>query len=430
MSYVLDYITLFLNVILCICLLYNKYPFIKKHIVKRIGMITLLIIAKASVMVFQIAPLNFITGFCMIILTIHLLFNCNKSSLFIYAALFSMIILCSDVLSVIIVSIFHKNTISVTLGTTSLAWNHHLWDWLLQIILTRVTRLLILKKDRFKITWHEIVFYIFLILFEVSIFAYFSYVAQISSSGFLMLLIMIGFLILDLYVIYIFNKISCLREKERETDLMHQQEQLQLQMYQELQKMYRTTCEAAHDINRHVIALKTWITTNKSEQKVEKYLSELSNTAKQLQPRIKNQNEILEIILNTIASTCERKQIKLDMDIEDFSMEFISDMDITTIFSNLLDNAVDACIEIENAPKEIEIVLCQKMGLIALRITNTCVSKGAELPKKWHSTKKNHTGIGLYNVKKAVEKYEGVVSIKTKQKLFQVSVTLPFDVRK
>lgn len=105
-------------------------------------------------------------------------------------------------------------------------------------------------------------------------------------------------------------------------------------------------------------------------------------------------------------------------------------MDITTIFSNLLDNAVDACIEIENAPKEIEIVLCQKMGLISLRITNTCVSKGAELPKKWHSTKKNHTGIGLYNVKKAVEKYEGIVSIKTKQKLFQVSVTLPFDVKK
>ena len=108
-------------------------------------------------------------------------------------------------------------------------------------------------------------------------------------------------------------------------------------------------------------------------------------------------------------------------------MKFISDMDITTIFSNLLDNAVDACMEIENAPRTIEIVLCQKMGLIALRITNTCAHTRTELLKKRHSTKKNHTGIGLSNVQKTVEKYEGVVSVKTKREIFQVSVTLPID---
>ncbi|HEZ7986805.1 MAG TPA: GHKL domain-containing protein [Ruminococcus sp.] len=426
MTYFLDCITLFLTVMLCGYLLYGKYPLRKTNMVRRTILVISGIIVKALVIFFKISPLNFITNFLMIVLIIRLLFNCNKSSLFIYAALFAMITLCSDVLSVIIVSIFHKNTISVTMGATSLAWNHHLWDWLIQIVLTRIAKLLILKKGSIQNSWHEIIFYIFLILFEVGIFAYFSYVTHSSSSGFLMLLIMVGFLFLDLYIIYIFNKISHLREKEHQTDLMNQREQMQLQMYNELQKMYRTTCEAAHDINRHVTALKKWI-SGKSGQKAEKYLSDLSDTAKQLQPRIRNQNEILEIILNTVASTCEREQIKLDMDIEDFSMKFISDMDITTIFSNLLDNAVDACMEIENAPKTIQIVLCQKMGLIALRITNTCIYKGEELPQKWHSTKKNHTGIGLSNVQKTVEKYEGVVSVKTKQEIFQVSVTLPID---
>ena len=68
---------------------------------------------------------------------------------------------------------------------------------------------------------------------------------------------------------------------------------MQLQMYHELQKMYQTTCEAAHDINRHVTALKTWI-SSESCQKAEQYLSDLSDTARQLQPRIRNQKEILE----------------------------------------------------------------------------------------------------------------------------------------
>lgn len=426
MTYFLDCITLLLTVILCVYLLYDKYPLRKTNMVRRTILVISGVIVKALVIFFQISPLNFITSFLMIVLIIRLLFNCNRSPLFIYATLFVMIALCSDALGVIIVSVFHKNTISVTMGATTLVWNHHLWDWLIQIVLTRITKLLILKKEDLKINWHEIIFYIFLILFEVGIFAYFSYVTHSNSSGFLMLLIMVGFLFLDLYIIYIFNKISHLREKEHQTDLMNQREQMQLQMYHELQKMYQTTCEAAHDINRHVTALKTWI-SDESDIKAERYLSDLSDTAKQLQPRIRNQNEILEIILNTIASTCEREQIKLDMDIEDFSMKFISDMDITTIFSNLLDNAVDACMEIENAPKTIQIVLCQKMGLIALRITNTCAYKETELPQKWCSTKKNHMGIGLSNVQKTVEKYEGVVSVKTKQEIFQVSVTLPID---
>ncbi len=426
MTYVLDCITLFLTVILCVYLLYDKYPLRKTYMLRRTVLVISVIIVKAIIIFFKISPLNFITSFLMIFLIIRLLFNCSKSSLFIYAALFVMIALCSDALSVIIVSVFHKNTISVTMGATSLAWNHHLWDWLIQIVLTRMAKLLILKKDHFKIIWHEIIFYIFLVSFEMGIFAYFSHVTHSNSSGFLMLLIMVGFLFLDLYIMYIFNKISNLREKERQTDLMNQREQMQLQMYHELQKMYQTTCEAAHDINRHVTALKTWI-SGESCQKAEQYLSDLSDTARQLQPRIRNQNEILEIILNTVASTCEREQIKLDMDIEDFSMKFISDMDITTIFSNLLDNAVDACMEIENAPKMIEIVLCQKMGLIALRITNTCAHTRTEPPQKRHSTKKNHTGIGLSNVQKTVEKYEGVVSVKTKREIFQVSVTLPIN---
>ncbi len=60
---------------------------------------------------------------------------------------------------------------------------------------------------------------------------------------------------------------------EHQTDLMTQREQMQLQMYHELQKMYQTTCEAAHDINRHVSALKKWI-SDKSDNKAEKYLSD------------------------------------------------------------------------------------------------------------------------------------------------------------
>ena len=142
-------------------------------------------------------------------------------------------------------------------------------------------------------------------------------------------------------------------------------------MYRELQKLYQQTCETAHDINRHITALQAWI-AGKSTRDGEQYLSDLSAAAKQLQPRIRNQNAILEIILNTAARRCEQEAIQLSLEIEDFPMDFLSDMDTTTIFSNLLDNAIDACMELDRSVKRIEVVLCQKMGLLALRMTNTC----------------------------------------------------------
>ena len=62
MSYVLDYITLLLNVIICVYLLYDKYPLRKEHMVRRVALLTSIVTVKALIMLLQILPLNFITS--------------------------------------------------------------------------------------------------------------------------------------------------------------------------------------------------------------------------------------------------------------------------------------------------------------------------------------------------------------------------------
>ena len=51
-------------------------------------------------------------------------------------------------------------------------------------------------------------------------------------SGQFLIIMMSGFLILDVYIIYILNKVSSSREAEQRISLMQQQEILHLQMYQ------------------------------------------------------------------------------------------------------------------------------------------------------------------------------------------------------
>ncbi len=164
------------------------------------------------------------------------------------------------------------------------------------------------------------------------------------------------------------------------------------------------------------------IASNPNNQ-AERYLTDLSNETARLCPTVKNQNAMLEIILNTVLEKCEKNNIFLEMIAEDFPMQFISDIDITTIFSNLFDNAVDACMELSKSQRKIHFVLKMQMGLIVIRITNSCKDTDTNEFCLHHSTKANHSGIGLSNVKKAVEKYDGVFSIKQEENQFCVSVT-------
>ena len=242
-------------------------------------------------------------------------------------------------------------------------------------------------------------------------------------SGKFLIFLMLGFMILDVCIMIILNRISSARESEQKLCLMQQQENLQLQMYQELQKKYTETCKVAHDINRHVSSLKALMETDDSDDKAKKYLSELTEESNRLYPAIKNQNPMLEIILNTTKAKCLSYNIEFSMSIEDFAMPFISDMDMTTIFSNLLDNAIEACVEIAKSRRKIRMIMRAQMGLIVIKITNPCVDFNISDIKLGRSTKKNHSGIGLSNVRKAVEKYEGIMNIQKENNMFCVSIT-------
>ena len=132
---------------------------------------------------------------------------------------------------------------------------------------------------------------------------------------------------------------------------------------------------------------------------------------------------MLEIIINTISDRCEKENILLEMNIEDFPITFISDIDITTIFSNLFDNAIDACMEISKSQRKVHFVLKKQMGLIVFRMTNSCKDMTNQPFQYYRSTKPSHSGIGLSNVKKAVEKYDGIMNINQEKNKFCVSIT-------
>ncbi|MBQ8349479.1 MAG: GHKL domain-containing protein [Ruminococcus sp.] len=422
MQFTLDCITTILIALLCFLMLFNKYEIKHDKLWLKILGIGSIIAAKMGCILLHIGPLNLFTSWIMCLAITFFFYNCRLRTALIYSFVYIMIVLVTDAFGVLFVSTFYNNTITETLGASDLVWHHHIWNWIMQLFLSRITALAIRKKDNINARWYEFIFYIFLLLFEVIFFASVSSAVQDYMSGNFLIWVMFGFMILDICVMVLLHRISIARESEQKVSLMQQQETLQLQMYQELQKKYNETREISHDINRHIVSLKTLI-DNSSNKQAEKYLSELTEESNRLHPVIKNQNSMLEIILNTTFAKCNKNNIELKLNIEDFPMKFISDMDMTTIFSNLLDNAIDACMEISKSQRKIRVIIRAQMGLIVIKITNSC--KEANLTQMYFgkTTKENHSGIGLSNVRKAVEKYEGIMSVKQRENLFCVSIT-------
>lgn len=423
MQFVLDCVTTLLIAILCFFMLFQKYEIKKDKLILRITGIFGIIAVKVGIILLKIAPLNLFMSLVMCLAVIKLLYECKTRTALLYSFVYDIMTLVTDAFGVLLVSAFYGNTITETLGANDLIWHHHIWNWIMLLFLSRMISLFIRKNENINVRWHEFVFYIFLLLYEVIFFASVSSAIQDYMSGRFLIFLMLGFMILDICVMVIFNRISAARESEQRLRLMHQQEELQHQMYQELQKKYTETCKVAHDIKRHVSSLKSLIETNGSGDKAQKYLSELTEESDRLYPALRNQNPMLEIILNTTMAKCKSNNIEFSMSIEDFEMPFISDMDMTTIFSNLFDNAIEACKEIVKSRRKIRMIMRAQMGLIVIKITNPCADFNISDIKFGRSTKKNHSGIGLSNVRKAVEKYEGIMNVKNENNMFCVSIT-------
>ena len=111
----------------------------------------------------------------------------------------------------------------------------------------------------------------------------------------------------------------------------------------------------------------------------------------------------------------------------DFSQgDFMEPLDISTIFGNLLDNAIEAAGKIEIGEKYIFLNIAVKRQMIIIAIKNNMKSFGiteSEIQTdKWN---KAYHGYGLLNVKKSLKKYNGEIKINTYEKEFMVNVVIP-----
>ncbi|MGG7179387.1 sensor histidine kinase [Clostridium paraputrificum] len=273
-------------------------------------------------------------------------------------------------------------------------------------------------------------FFNFLLLPMVSIFyivtlmMYFQ--TNISFGDSLVLLVnIVSIIALNIFITDIFQSISKNNEMKSELLLYEQQSNMQYEYYNSLEEKYKSSRKIIHDIKNHLHTIEN-LYNLKEEEKANYYSKDLYKMFDGLEQRYYTDNKVLNIIINDKCEVAKKFGIRLDCKIGDVNLGFIKDIDLTTVFSNLLDNAID---EVKGLVEEKEIFLkVDKFNeFLVINISNSLRSKPIRTNDKFKSTKENHKGLGLQNVKMAIEKYEGNLRIDFNEKEFKVNIVIPID---
>lgn len=249
---------------------------------------------------------------------------------------------------------------------------------------------------------------LFIILFSIANMAVIiSVLVQIESEiEHMLLLINMGFILFaDLYFLYFARVADAYNQLKVKLKLLEQQSLLQYEYYAEQEGKYNESVQILHDVNKHLKMIENMYHVKEDELAIT-YTQEIRHMLMPLALEEYTNNPILNVLLNDKKKVSNLHNIQFHIEIGLVDFSFMEPIEVTTIFGNLLDNAIEACDNVPN-PKFIEIKLDSYKDFIVINICNSSMPI-----QKWHKGKpisgkgKNH-GIGLVNVENVIMKYHG-----------------------
>ncbi len=195
--------------------------------------------------------------------------------------------------------------------------------------------------------------------------------------------------------------------------------------YNEVEIMYRKMRGWRHDYHNHIQALKAYLSLSQNEQAVS-YLDGLEKDLAAVDTVLKTGNVVVDAILNSKLSLIQEKKIAVDATAVVPGNIAISGVDLSVLIGNLLDNAMEACMEIaEEKERFIRIYIDIIKKQLYISVTNSMKGKAGKVGGHFLSHKEGSHGFGLYRIDGIVAKYGGFLNRQTEEGVFATEIMLP-----
>ncbi len=218
-------------------------------------------------------------------------------------------------------------------------------------------------------------------------------------------------LFLNMCVFFIYNLSQQDSEKYLQTQLQLQKESADARYYKMLLSQDENQKILIHDIKKHLYTISDLLNNNHTTA-VKEYINHIIQSKELSEKLCFCDNPTLNLILVRYNKICQESNIHFYVDIRKDTISFMNIEDIASLFSNLLENAVESASEIENSYIELSVNYRESSQLM-ISMINSCnmtpiqTTSGDYVSRK---KDKHKHGLGMKSIRKIVKKYKGVLN--------------------
>ncbi|AKN29719.1 membrane protein [Clostridium carboxidivorans P7] len=215
---------------------------------------------------------------------------------------------------------------------------------------------------------------------------------------------------------------AALKERFRFID---QQLQMQVKQYRALTENIEQTRKARHDLRHHLLLVKRYLQENRKSELFE-YLEEQRQTLPVNVEENVCENTAVNVLACYYIGLAKEKGINTDFKISISRDAGILDSDLSIIFGNCIENALEACERMKTGDRFIRVRAGMKMGELVIIVGNSFDGHAILNNGEYRSIKRNgDRGIGISSIQAVVKKYGGESNFeKSDGNLFKVSMVL------
>ncbi len=239
----------------------------------------------------------------------------------------------------------------------------------------------------------------------------------------LVLMVIVGCTIFaNMYLLY-FIKFSDERNYYKmQLEMMEQQEKIQYDNYEIQSEKYKEAMTILHDVDKHMKMIEG-LYQEDFKREAKNYTNQIREMLQPLVPFMYTDNPVLNCLLSDKKRVADRSGISFEIEIDEANINFMKPIDITTLFGNLIDNALEATKKC-NGEKYIDLCIKEYNEMISIRIENSVEDSVVVKNGKIYSNSAKRNGVGLLNIQRCIEDYLGSIIYKYSNQLLVCDIVL------